>query len=100
MVIELLGGVVRNEVYLRLPQVVTAERPAYEAHRGYAGMQFLAALSKRFPSFWLGGFVRYDTLSGATFGGSPLVKRKNYLAGGFAVSWIFGESSRKVDAIE
>jgi len=86
--------------YAVAPQFATAERPAYEAHRGYAGMQFLASMSKRFPSFWLGGFVRYDTLSGATFEDSPLVKRKNYLAGGLAISWIFGESSRKVDAIE
>jgi len=86
--------------YSVAPEFATAERPAYEAHRGYAGMQFLAAVSKRFPSFWLGGFVRYDTLSGATFEDSPLVKRKNYLAGGFAVSWIFAESSRRVSAAE
>lgn len=86
--------------YSVAPQFATPERPAYEAHQGFGGMQFLAAVSKRYPSFWLGGFVRYDTLAGATFEDSPLVKRKNYLAGGFAVSWIFGESSRKVDAID
>jgi hypothetical protein len=63
-------------------------------------MQFLAAVSKRFPSLWVGGFVRYDTLSGAVFDDSPLVKKKNYVAGGIAVAWVFGESSRKVEAIE
>jgi hypothetical protein len=63
-------------------------------------MQFLAAASKRFPSFWVGGFVRYDTLSGAVFADSPLVKQKNYLAGGIAIAWVLGESSRKVDATE
>jgi len=81
-------------------QYATADRPAYEAKRGYGGMQFLAAMSKRFPSFWVGGFVRYDTLSGAVFADSPLVRQKNYFAGGIAVAWVLGESSRKVDANE
>jgi MipA family protein len=82
------------------PQFATPERPAYEARGGYGGMQFLAAVSKRFPSFWVGGFVRYDTLAGAVFDDSPLVKKKNYVAGGIAVAWVIGESSRKVEAIE
>lgn len=81
-------------------QYATPDRPAYEAHSGYAGAQFLAAVSKRFPSFWVGGFVRYDTLSGAVFGDSPLVKRSNYLAGGIAAAWIFGESSRLVEVTD
>ena len=78
-------------------QYATPERPAYEARRGYAGAQFLVAVSKRFSSFWVGGFLRYDTLSGAVFADSPLVKRDNYLAGGIAVAWVIGESSRIVD---
>jgi outer membrane scaffolding protein for murein synthesis (MipA/OmpV family) len=86
--------------YSVAPEFATPERPAYEARSGYGGMQFLAAVSKRFPSFWVGGFVRYDTLSGAVFDDSPLVKKKNYVAGGIAVAWVFGESSRKVEAIE
>ncbi|MEP7085234.1 MAG: MipA/OmpV family protein, partial [Betaproteobacteria bacterium] len=81
-------------------QYATADRPAYEARRGYAGTQLIAALSKRFPSFWVGGFVRYDTLHGAVFNDSPLVKRDNYLAGGIAVAWIIGESSRLVEVSE
>jgi outer membrane scaffolding protein for murein synthesis (MipA/OmpV family) len=81
-------------------QYATPDRPAYEARSGYAGAQFLAAVSKRFPSFWVGGFVRYDTLSGAVFGDSPLVKRNNYLAGGIAAAWILGESSRLVEVTD
>jgi MipA family protein len=81
-------------------QFATTERPAYEARRGYAGAQFLAAVSKRFPSYWVGGFVRYDTLGGAVFSDSPLVKRNNYLAGGLAISWIIGESSRMVEVTD
>ncbi len=74
----------------------TADRPAYEARSGYAGMQYLAALSKRFPKFWVGAFVRYDNLSGAVFDDSPLLRQKDYFAGGIAVSWILGESSTRV----
>ena len=79
------------------PRYATASRPAYTASGGYGGMQFLAALSKRFPRFWVGGFARYDTLSGAVFESSPLVTSKRYFAGGLGVSWIVGESSQRVE---
>jgi outer membrane scaffolding protein for murein synthesis (MipA/OmpV family) len=78
------------------PAQATATRPAYAASGGYSGSQFLAALSKRFPAYWVGGYVRYDNLQGAAFDDSPLVARNHYLAGGVAVAWIFGESSQRV----
>ena len=77
-------------------QYATAARPAYEAKAGYAGMQYLVALSKRYPSYWVGGFLRYDNLSGATFADSPLVREKDYVAAGLAITWILGESSTRV----
>ena len=82
--------------YSVAPQYATATRPVYEAQSGYAGMQYLVSLSKRFPSYWVGSFIRYDKLSGATFADSPLVRQKDYFAGGVMVTWIFGESSRRV----
>lgn len=78
------------------PEYATAWRPAYEADGGYSGAQFVAALSKRYPRFWVGGYVRYDNLSGATFEDSPLVRRRHYAAAGFAVAWILGQSSEQV----
>lgn len=78
------------------PQYASAQRPAYEAKAGYAGTQVLSALWKRFPSYWVGGFVRYDNLNGAVFENSPLVTRKSGFAGGVAMSWIFGESGARV----
>src|SRR5205085_986725 len=70
----------------------TPDRPAYGGPGGgYAGTQFLLALSKRFPGFWVGGFARYDTLNGAVFEDSPLVTSKRYVAAGIAISWIFKE---------
>ena len=82
--------------YSVAPQFATASRPAYEATSGYAGMQYLVALSKRFPKYWVGGFVRYDNLSGSTFEDSPLVRQKDYFAAGLAITWVLGESSTRV----
>lgn len=93
----LFGDKRQNAYYYSVaPQYATATRPAYEAGAGYAGMQYLAALSKRFSGYWVGGFVRYDNLNGATFADSPLVRQKDYVAGGIAITWILGESSTRV----
>lgn len=77
---------------------VTGTRPRYDAPGGYAGSQFTAALSKRFERYWVGGFLRYDTLGGATFQDSPLVQRKNAVSAGVAVTWVFGQSGTMVEA--
>ncbi len=82
--------------YSVAPDFATAARPAYSARGGYAGTQFLMAVSKRFANTWLGAFVRYDNLSGAVFEDSPLVRRKNYVAAGIALSWVLGESAARV----
>jgi outer membrane protein len=83
--------------YTIAPQYATPTRPAYEASGGYAGTQFISALSKRFPKFWVGAYARYDTLSGATFADSPLVQRKSYMSGGIGISWILSKSSQMVE---
>jgi outer membrane protein len=82
--------------YSVAPQYATASRPAYEATSGYAGMQYLVALSKRFPKYWVGSFIRYDNLSDSVFADSPLVRQKDYFAAGVAISWVLGESSTRV----
>jgi outer membrane protein len=76
------------------------DRPAYEARSGFAGMQYLVGVSKRFDSHWVGAFLRYDNLSGATFASSPLVRTKNYVAAGVAITWVLGQSSNRVMADE
>jgi outer membrane scaffolding protein for murein synthesis (MipA/OmpV family) len=76
----------------------TAARPRYDAPGGYAGSQFTAAVSKRFQSYWVGAFLRYDTLGGASFEDSPLVQRKNAVSAGVAVTWVFGQSGTMVEA--
>ncbi|MBI5625891.1 MAG: MipA/OmpV family protein [Nitrosomonadales bacterium] len=74
-----------------------ADRPAYSAHGGYAGTQFVIAMTKRSPSYWTSGFMKLDNLRGAAFEQSPLVKTKQYATVGFAITWIFAESSTKVE---
>jgi outer membrane protein len=83
--------------YTVAAQYATTLRPAYQATGGYAGTQTTAALSKRFPHFWVGAYVRYDTLSGAAFVDSPLVQSRRYWAGGVGISWMIHRSSTMVE---
>ncbi|HZZ94448.1 MAG TPA: MipA/OmpV family protein [Usitatibacter sp.] len=100
----LLAGVVLtdgryNRYYYEVdPAFATPARPAYAPPGGgYAGTEAIVALSKRFPKYWVGGFLRYDTLDHARFIASPLVTSRHYLAGGVAIAWILGESHERVD---
>lgn len=82
------------------PGQALPDRPAYQARGGYSGSQFTMALSKRYQRHWVGGFLRYDTLAGAVFDDSPLVRDRGALSAGVAITWIFGESSRMVDSTD
>ena len=86
--------------YSVAPQYATVDRPAYDAGGGYAGSQFLIAVSKRYPKFWLGAFARWEDLAGATFADSPLVETKSAFSAGIGIAWILGESSTRVEAFE
>lgn len=68
-------------------------RPAYRASGGYAGLQAIAALSHRSGGQWLGMFVKFDSLRGAAFDGSPLVRQRQQWSAGMAMSWVFSRSS-------
>lgn len=78
----------------------TATRPVYTARGGYAGAQMTMSLSKRFERTWIGGYLRYDSLSGAVFKDSPLVKTKNTGSAGLAVAWVFSQSGQLVKVEE
>jgi len=78
------------------PEYATASRPAYRARAGAAGWHVTAGTSRRIGDWWIGAFVRADRLDGAVFDSSPLVRRRDNLAFGVAVSWIFARSSALV----
>jgi outer membrane protein len=82
--------------YSVAPQYAGPGRPAFAARGGYAGTQALLALTRRYPAFWIGGYVRHDTLAGASFADSPLVKTRDYWTMGFGVSWMITQSTRLV----
>lgn len=87
-----------NYFYGVAPEFATPIRPAYVSSSGYAGAQFLVALSKRFRDFWVGGFARFDTLKGASFESSPLVRQKESFSAGFAITWVLARSPQLVEA--
>jgi MipA family protein len=90
-----------HDYYYSVPaRFATPTRPEFHAEGGYSGMHVLAALSKRYPKYWVGAFVRYDWLGDAKFEDSPLVRTKGSLAGGFGLAWMIGESKRHVQTDE
>ena len=99
----LAGPVYSDQRYNRYfygvePAFATAARPAYNAGGGYGGMQMIAALSKRYREFWVGAFVKWDSVQGAAFADSPLVKDKQGVAAGFSIAWVLGESKTRIEA--
>ena len=91
----------QNAYFYDVPEAyATPERPAYSADGGYGGVKFIAAVSKRFDRYWVGGFARYDTLTGAVFADSPLVRQDSAWAAGIGIAWILGRSSKTVPAFD
>jgi outer membrane scaffolding protein for murein synthesis (MipA/OmpV family) len=80
------------------PADATPQRHAYRARGGYAGWQALAATSRRIGRAWVGAFLRYDSLRGAVFASSPLLRRDHGVTAGIGISWVFAASDRLVPA--
>ncbi|MBM0103849.1 MipA/OmpV family protein [Steroidobacter sp. S1-65] len=94
----LFGAAEYHEYFYSVaPRFATAERAAYEANGGYSGTHVLAAISKRFPKYWVGAYMRYDNLHNAVFEDSPLVRQQNYVTGGIGIAWMIGKSKRMVE---
>ena len=78
------------------PAYATATRAAYNAPSGNAGWRWTAGASRRYGKLWVGGFVRGDSVSGAAFEASPLVKQRHAFSVGLAMSWVFAVSDERV----
>jgi MipA family protein len=78
------------------PQFATTSRPSFRSAGGAAGWRSVAGVSRRLGPLWLGGFVAADSVRGAQFIDSPLVRRRDTVAFGVAVSWVFATSSERV----
>jgi MipA family protein len=77
---------------------VTPNRAEYSPKGGYGGYNVLVGGSKRYANVWVGAFVKYDNLASASFADSPLVKKQSYVSAGLVVSWVFGQSSQRVES--
>lgn len=86
--------------YTVAPRFVTSNRPAFDADGGYSSSAILLALSKRYPKYWVGAFLRYENLKGATYENSPLVKQQSAVVAGVGFAWIFARSKRTVEVDE
>jgi MipA family protein len=75
------------------PAYASVNRPAYKSDGGYGGVNLTIGASKRYGEFWLGVFIKADTLGGASFADSPLVKSNTAFSTGIAMTWRFAESS-------
>jgi MipA family protein len=78
------------------PRYATAARAQFRPGGGYAGTEFLASTSRRFARLWVFAFLRHDSLDGASFVASPLVRSRDYWLGGVGIAWLFGRSGREV----
>ena len=86
--------------YSVAPRYATPERPEYDSSGGSSGGHVLASLSKRFPKYWIGAYVRLDSLRGARFDDSPLMRQDYSFSGGIGFARMIGKSKRLVEADE
>jgi outer membrane protein len=82
--------------YKVIPEVARAGRSVYDPDGGYSGASIGMTLSKRFPGYWVGAFLRYDGLRNAEFEDSPLVRTKHATMFGIAVSKVISRSKESV----
>ncbi len=79
------------------PRFATGLRPAYSAPGGFGGTETSFTFAKRFPRYWIGGYLRHDSLGNAAFDPSPLVQTNHYWSMGIGFAWILRESKERVE---
>ncbi len=73
------------------PEDVIAGRPAYDADAGFSGLRGEFTWSRRIDEYWVGGFLRYDSLRDAEIEDSPLVSETEAWMVGLGWAWVFFE---------
>ena len=89
-----------NHFYGVATEFATARRPAYVAESGYGGAQVTGTVSRRYGRMWVGGFVRFDSVSEAAFTTSPLVRQEETVTAGIAFIWRLNESQQRVPDLD
>jgi outer membrane scaffolding protein for murein synthesis (MipA/OmpV family) len=69
--------------------VATAARPVYAARGGYSGFSLSLVADRNVGAHRFFAYVGADSIRGAAFDDSPLVRRANTVGGGFAYAYVF-----------
>lgn len=77
-------------------QYARSQRAAYDPGSGYGGWALSSSLSYRQGDWWVGGFVRWYDIHGASFRDSPLALQASNIGFGLAFAWLFRASSETV----
>jgi MipA family protein len=94
------GNRLRHKLYYEVaPAFATASRPAYTASQGYSGMQGSLTAARRFGDWYYGAYLRFDSVAGASFENSPLVKQKTNWSFATGFTWVLSESPNKVPVL-
>ncbi len=75
------------------PEYATENRRRYDAKSGYSGSHFKIGISRRLGKWWLGSYLRYDTLYGTSNRNSPLMQTDHYFSFGLGVSRLLWQSA-------
>jgi MipA family protein len=78
------------------PAYATAARPVYAAAGGRSGWGMTASASRHAGPWWLAAYVHHESLTGAGFRTSPLVKQNSNLSFGLALSRVLMVSDERV----
>ncbi len=94
------GPVLASRAYNRYFYDVPAadarpDRPAYRSPGGNAGWVGTLSASRRLGDVWIGTYIQADSLRGAVFEASPLVRQRMNIQYGIGMSWIFQESGAR-----
>jgi outer membrane scaffolding protein for murein synthesis (MipA/OmpV family) len=82
-------------------EYVTPQRGHYNADAGYAGLYVSGSVYKALSDRWaIGGYLRWQNISGAVFEDSPLVRTSNNLYASLALVWKFAQSKKMVTVSE
>lgn len=78
------------------PVYATPARPAYDAAGGFSGLHAQLSAGRRISNWWLGGYLRMDSLRGSdALLHSPLVRSRHAASAGLAIAYVFAASTQE-----
>jgi len=80
-----------NYLYGVTEELVTKNRPFYQAKAGYTGYKTSFGVSKTFNKLMVGGFIRHYSLKKSVIEQSPLKMKNSALYGSIYLSYVFNK---------